>query len=220
MVRFERVTRIYKMGEETLKALDGVSFEIPKGDFVALQGPSGSGKSTAMNILGCLDRDYQGRYYLDSEDTSGLSEDDLAAIRNKKIGFVHQNFNLLSKLTAIENVELPLVYAGVPSLERREIARKVLASVGLADREKHRPIQLSGGQQQRVAIARALVNNAPVVLADEPTGNLDSKSSVEIMSILQRLNQNGTTVILVTHEADIAEWAHRSIYFKDGKLGG
>lgn len=220
MIRFERVTKTYRMGSETLRALDEVSLHIAKGEFVAFLGPSGSGKSTAMNILGCLDSRFEGSYFLEGREVRGLGDDDLASIRNKKIGFVHQNFNLLPRLTALENVELPPVYSGTPRHRRREAAEKVLRSVGLGDRLGHLPIQLSGGQQQRVAIARALVNDASVIFADEPTGNLDSKSSVEIMTILQRLNERGATIVLVTHEADIAEWASRSIYFKDGKLGG
>ncbi len=219
MIRLESITKIYPMGAEKLKAVDGISLEIEKGDFVALRGPSGSGKSTIMNILGCLDKNYAGKYILDGQDVSQINEDALAEVRNKKIGFVHQNFNLLPRLSALENVELPLVYTSMPQAERWERARELLTSVGLADRAKHLPVQLSGGQQQRVAIARALANNASLLLADEPTGNLDSKASVEIMSILQRLNQRGTTIVLVTHEADVAEWAVRSIYFKDGKLG-
>lgn len=220
MIRLERVTKTYRMGSETLRALDGVSFHVAKGEFVALLGPSGSGKSTAMNILGCLDAQFEGSYFLEGREVRGLGDDDLAALRNKKIGFVHQNFNLLPRLTALENVELPLVYSDVPGRKRRETAERMLRSVGLGDRIGHLPVQLSGGQQQRVAIARALVNDASVIFADEPTGNLDSKSSVEIMTILQKLNERGATVVLVTHEADVAEWASRSIYFKDGKLGG
>lgn len=219
MIRLEQITKTYKIGNDTLKAADGISLEIQKGEFVALRGPSGSGKSTIMNILGCLDRDYSGKYFLEGKDVSGLGEDELAKIRNQMISFVHQNFNLLPRLTALENAELPLVYAGVSKKERVLRAKQALAMVGLSDRENHLPVQLSGGQQQRVAIARSLINNAPLILADEPTGNLDSKSSVEVMSILQRLNQKGTMIVLVTHEPDIAEWAGRAIYFRDGRLG-
>ena len=219
MVKLDSISKFYTVGDEKLKVLDGISMEIQKGDFVALRGPSGSGKSSVLNILGCLDTDYSGKYFLDGLDTSHLREDALAEVRNKKIGFVHQSFNLLPRLSALENIEVPLVYAGVHGTERMRLAKDALAAVGLSDRERHLPIQLSGGQQQRVAIARALVNNAPLILADEPTGNLDSKASVEVMSILQRLSQRGTTIILVTHEPDVAEWAERSIYFHDGKLG-
>ena len=219
MIRLERITKVYEMGAQKFKALDDVSLTVEKGEFVALRGPSGSGKSTAMNILGCLDRNYRGRYVLDGMDVSRLDEDDLAVVRNRRIGFVHQNFNLLPRLNALENVELPLIYSGVRKENREALARKALLAVGLSDRAAHRPVQLSGGEQQRVAIARALINNAPLILADEPTGNLDSKSSVEVMSILQRLNERGVTIVLVTHEADVAEWARRSIYFKDGRLG-
>lgn len=219
MIKLENVTRLYQMGEETIRAADGISLHIKKGDFVALRGASGSGKSTIMNIIGCLDRQYSGQYFLNNQDVSRLSEDELAAVRNRVIGFVHQNFNLLPRLNALENVELPLIYAGLTKNQRIEKARKCLGLVGLSDREKHKPIQLSGGQQQRVAIARALVNDTALILADEPTGNLDSRSSVEIMSILQRLNERGVTVVLITHEADVAEWAGYSVYFHDGKIG-
>jgi len=200
-------------------ALRGVSLEIQPGEFVAVMGASGSGKSTLMNILGCLDRPTKGRYFLDGKDVSALTKDELAAIRNHKIGFVFQQFNLLSRTSALENVELPTIYAGVPVGERAKRAEEALRRVGLADRAGHFPSQLSGGQQQRVAIARALVNNPSLLLADEPTGNLDSRTSVEIMEILQELNdQHGLTVVIVTHEPDIARYANRALEFRDGKL--
>jgi putative ABC transport system ATP-binding protein len=219
MIQFENITKVYKTGANEVRAVDGISFEIKKGDFAALMGPSGSGKSTAMNIIGCLDHPTKGRYFLDGRDVSALSENALAGVRNRLVGFVHQNFNLLPRLTALENVELPLAYSGKKKNVRLERAKHCLSLLGLSDREHHLPIQLSGGQQQRVAIARALVNDAPVILADEPTGNLDSRTSIEIMNILERLNQRGATVLLVTHEPDIAEYAHYVLYFKDGRLG-
>ena len=214
----EKVNKIYRMGNQVVKAADQISFQVEKGDFVALRGPSGSGKSTIMNIIGCLDRPDEGRYLLNGQDVSQMSDDQLASVRNQTIGFVHQNFNLLPRLNAVENVELPLLYAGMPKKERAERAQECLKVVGLGGRLGHLPLQLSGGQQQRVAIARALVNHAPLILADEPTGNIDSKASVEVMSILERLNERGTTVVLVTHEPDVAEWAKRSIYFRDGRI--
>ncbi len=218
MILLENIRKLFHVGNNVIKAVDGVSIDIPDGDFVALRGPSGSGKSTIMNIIGCLDHSYEGAYNLNDQDISHMEQESLAKIRNRLIGFVHQNFNLLPRLSALENVELPLVYAGIPKSERIGRAKKCLAMVGLSDREQHLPIQLSGGQLQRVAIARAIVNNALLILADEPTGNLDSKSSVEIMTILERLNEKGTTIILVTHEASVAEYARRSIFLKDGKL--
>lgn len=218
MIELQEVSRIYKVGGQEVKAVAGISLKIERGDFAALRGPSGSGKSSIMNILGCLDKPTAGHYVLDGQDVSSLNDRELAMIRNRKIGFVHQNFNLLPRLNALENVELPMTYAGVSRQERRERALKALQTVGLAHRLDHHPVQMSGGEQQRVAIARALVNAAPLILADEPTGNLDSKSSVEIMTILQSLNERGSTIVLVTHEADVAEWARHSIYFKDGKL--
>ncbi len=218
MIELQDVSRIYRVGGQEVKAVAGISLKIERGDFVALRGPSGSGKSSIMNILGCLDKPTAGHYFLDGQNVSFLNDRELAAVRNRKIGFVHQNFNLLPRLNAMENVELPMTYAGVVRQERIERAREALQTVGLAHRLDHHPVQLSGGEQQRVAIARALVNAAPLILADEPTGNLDSKSSVEIMTILQSLNERGSTIVLVTHEADVAEWARHSVYFKDGKL--
>jgi len=218
-IRIENVYKIYDLGEIQVTALRGVSLEIYPGEFVAVMGASGSGKSTLMNILGCLDRPTRGHYFLDGKDVSGLTKDELAAIRSHKIGFVFQQFNLLPRTSALENVELPTIYAGVPIEERAKRAQDALKRVGLADRADHYPSQLSGGQQQRVAIARALVNNPSLLLADEPTGNLDSRTSVEIMEILQELNdEHGLTVIIVTHEPDIARYAKRAIEFRDGRL--
>jgi putative ABC transport system ATP-binding protein len=206
----------YPMGEERVHALRGVSLDIAEGEFVAVMGASGSGKSTLMNILGCLDSSTQGSYLLDGEAVQTMSPDRLAALRNRMIGFVFQQFNLLARTTALENVELPLIYAGVPAGQRRERARAALAAVGLSERAGHTPAQLSGGQQQRVAIARALVNRPRLILADEPTGALDSQTSDEVMRILQDLNRQGLTVVLVTHEPEVAAWARRRIVFRDG----
>jgi putative ABC transport system ATP-binding protein len=214
----EGLTKDYHLGPYTVHALRGVTVTIERGEFVAVMGPSGSGKSTFMNLLGCLDTPTAGRYVVDGEDVAGLSPDALARIRNAKIGFVFQQFNLLPRTTALENVELPLLYAGVSARERRARARARLAAVALADREAHQPSQLSGGQQQRVAIARALVNDPAVILADEPTGSLDSRTSVEVLTLLQRLNRDGLTIVLVTHEPDIAAYAGRILSFKDGRL--
>ena len=217
-VRLEEIRKTYRTGEVDVLAVRGVSIEIERGEFVALMGSSGSGKSTLMNILGCLDRPTAGRYFLDGEDVSSLSRDELADVRNQKLGFVFQNFNLLARTSALENVELPLLYSNVAltNVELREKAEQVLAAVGLEGRGDHTPSQLSGGQQQRVAIARALINDPEVLLADEPTGNLDSRTSVEVMEIFQRLNEKGITIVMVTHEADIAAYARRNIVMKDG----
>ncbi|MBI3625040.1 MAG: ABC transporter ATP-binding protein [Candidatus Rokubacteria bacterium] len=218
LVETQGLVKEYRLGPHVVHALRGVSVRMRRGEFVAVMGPSGSGKSTFMNLLGCLDTPTAGRYLLDGEDVSHLSRDTLARIRNQKIGFVFQGFNLLPRISALENVELPLLYDGTPPSERRPKARAKLEAVGLADREHHHPAQLSGGQQQRVAIARALVNNPLLVLADEPTGNLDSRTSVEVMALFQELNRNGITIVLVTHEADIAQYAARALSFRDGKV--
>jgi putative ABC transport system ATP-binding protein len=206
------------MGKQAIPVLKGINLDIFRNDYVALMGPSGSGKSTLMNILGCLDSPTMGTYVLNGQDVSKMEDDDLATVRNKEIGFVFQQFNLLPRLTAAENVALPLVYAGIPKKQRNELALEVLNRVGLADRSHHKPNELSGGQCQRVAIARALVNNPTLILADEPTGNLDSKTSVEIMAIFDKIQAGGNTVILVTHEEDIALHAHRIVRLRDGLI--
>jgi putative ABC transport system ATP-binding protein len=219
LIEARELSKVYSLGDVEVKALDGISTTIDNGEFVAIMGQSGSGKSTFMNVLGCLDTPTAGHYLLDGVDTGKLSRDDLAEIRNKKLGFVFQGFNLLSRTSAIENVELPMLYNGLSAHERQERARHALKSVGLEGREEHHPNQLSGGQQQRVAIARALVNDAPIILADEPTGNLDTKTSVEIMELFVRLNREShITVILVTHEHDIAAFSKRIIRFLDGHI--
>jgi putative ABC transport system ATP-binding protein len=218
LIQIEHLTKVYQLGEVDVHALRGVSVNVSKGEFVAIMGASGSGKSTFMNILGCLDKPTKGSYILEGIDVGKLSRDELAMIRNKKIGFVFQGFNLLSRTSALENVELPLFYGPTSNKVRKVKATEALERVGLGDRIHHYPNQLSGGQQQRVAIARSLVNDPSIILADEPTGNLDSRTSVEVMGIFQELNNNGITIILVTHEPDIAQFARRHIVFRDGKI--
>ena len=219
IIKTEELWKTYDMGEAIqVHALSGVSFEIERGEYVAIMGPSGSGKSTLMNLIGCLDSPTSGRYWLAGRLVSSLDDDDLAYIRNKEIGFVFQTFNLLARATSLHNVELPMIYNGTPAEERSERAKKALAQVDLADRMMHKPNELSGGQRQRVAIARALVNNPSILLADEPTGNLDSATGDEIMALFARLHQSGNTIILVTHERDIAAHAHRIIHIRDGKI--
>lgn len=218
VIKIRKITRDFKMGEEILRVLKGVDLDIERGEYVALMGPSGSGKSTLMNILGCLDTATSGSYELNGVNVSTMTDDELAEIRNKEIGFIFQTFNLLPRTTALENVALPMIYAGVSKTDRTKRAEKVLADVGLADRMDHRPNELSGGQRQRVAVGRALVNNPSIILADEPTGNLDSKTSEEIMNLIDAIHQAGNTVILVTHEEDIAMRAKRVIRLRDGVI--
>ncbi len=219
LIHLEDVFKIYNAGTDAeVRALAGVSLSITPGEFVAVRGPSGSGKSTLMNVLGCLDRPTRGRYLLDGKDVSRLGKNELAEVRNKKLGFVFQNFNLLPRMSALENVELPLVYAHIPSRERKQRSTEALERVGLGNRQDHHPNQLSGGQQQRVAIARALVGQPKIIFADEPTGNLDSRTSTEVMAMLQALAPSGITVALVTHEPDVAEYASRVVVVKDGLI--
>jgi putative ABC transport system ATP-binding protein len=218
LIKARGLSKSYVMGDQTVYALRNVSLEIAEGDFVAIMGASGSGKSTLMNILGCLDQPSAGEYWLAGEEVEKMTPDQLASIRNRRIGFVFQQFNLLPRTSALENVELPMVYAGVKPTDRRALAQKALQRVGLGERGDHTPSELSGGQQQRVAIARALVNSPQLILADEPTGALDSKTSEDIMQLLSALNQQGMTVVIVTHESDIALWARRKLVFKDGQI--
>jgi putative ABC transport system ATP-binding protein len=218
VIKLENIRRVFGEGDHTVEALRGVSFTIDVGEFVAIMGASGSGKSTCMNTLGCLDKPTSGTYWLDGIDTAGMTPDSLAEVRNKKLGFVFQGFNLLPRTTALENVELPLVYAGVSAAERHSRATAALERVGLGERVNHTSVQLSGGQQQRVAIARALVNEPAVILADEPTGNLDTTTTHEIMQLFTDLNQQGITIVMITHEPEVAEYASRKITFRDGSI--
>lgn len=218
IIQIENLTKVYDTGKIQVKALANVNLNVAKNEYVAIMGASGSGKSTLMNIIGCLDRITSGSYILDGEDVSKLNDHQLAEIRNKKIGFVFQSFNLLPRLTALKNVELPMIYAGISSSKRIEMAKTALDKVGLKDRMNHKPNELSGGQNQRVAIARALVNNPAIILADEPTGNLDSKSSIEIMDIFKNLNDEGVTIVMVTHEPELAALTKRNVVFKDGEI--
>ena len=216
LIRIEGLTKFYRIGNEVIKALNGVDLKIFSNEYVALMGPSGSGKSTIMNIIGCLDTPTSGKYYLNGPDVAGLDDAELAEIRNKEIGFVFQTFNLLPRYSALDNVALPLVYAGIPKEERIKRAKEVLTQVGLQDRMTHKPNELSGGQRQRVAVARALVNKPSIILADDPTGNLDTKTSHEIMALFDEIHQSGNTIIIVTHEEDIARMAHRIVRMRDG----
>ncbi len=218
VIQTENLWKTYQMGTVEIHALRGINLEVRRNEYVAIMGPSGSGKSTLMNLIGCLDTPSQGKYLINDQLVSSLDDNELAAIRNKEIGFVFQTFNLLPRSTALQNVELPLIYSGIPSRERREMAEKALASVELSDRMSHKPNELSGGQRQRVAIARALVNQPSILLADEPTGNLDSKTGDEILRLFDHLHQNGNTIILVTHEHDVALHAQRIIHLRDGQV--
>ncbi|HEU0006897.1 MAG TPA: ABC transporter ATP-binding protein [Terriglobia bacterium] len=218
LIKTENLWKTYEMGAEKIHALAGVSFTVTKGEYLAIMGPSGSGKSTLMNLIGCLDTPSQGQYFINGRLVSAMNDDELAFIRNREIGFVFQTFNLLARATALHNVELPLIYNGTPSQERIERAKGALRMVELENRMMHKPNELSGGQRQRVAIARALVNNPSILLADEPTGNLDSATGVEIMNLFEKLHEQGNTIILVTHEHDVAQHAHRTIHIRDGKV--
>ncbi len=218
MIFTEDLWKTYEMGSEQVHALRGVNLRIERNEYVAIMGPSGSGKSTLMNLIGCLDSPSKGQYWLNQQRVSELTDDELARIRNKEIGFVFQTFNLLARATALHNCELPLIYAGIPAVERVERAKGALISVGMESRMSHKPNELSGGQRQRVAIARALVNRPSIILADEPTGNLDSQTGLEIMALFDRLHSEGNTIVLVTHEHDIAEYAHRIVFIKDGVI--
>jgi putative ABC transport system ATP-binding protein len=220
MIELKNISKNYRMGELDICALDRVSLSVKKGELIAIMGPSGSGKSTLMNVLGCLDRPTNGTYTFESREISAMTDDELAHVRNAKIGFVFQSFNLLPRFTALKNVEMPLIYSGVPTKQRTERAVPVMEQVGLRDRMGHKPTELSGGQQQRVAIARALVNNPPLLLADEPTGNLDSRSGAEILKILVDLNRQGVTIMIVTHDHDVASRCRRIINLKDGRVVG
>ncbi len=218
IIKFEKIEKIYKLDNQEVRALDGLNISIFKNEYVAIMGPSGSGKSTMMNILGCLDTPTSGTYILNGTDVSKMNDSQLAEVRNKEIGFVFQSFNLLPRYTSLENVSLPLIYSGVPKTEREKLAKESLALVGLQDRMEHKPSELSGGQRQRVAVARAIINKPSIILADEPTGNLDTKTSIEIMKLFEQIYNNGNTVIVVTHEEDIALYARRIIKLRDGKI--